>query len=166
MDDSDQHVELRQNLGQFATGVTVITCTDRNGTPCGITANSFASVSLEPPLVLWSVAKTCNSLGAYLEAEHFAIHVLTADQQDLSEHFARSDHTRFDQVEFALSDHGVPLLPGVLARFDCRRFRIHDGGDHHIIVGEVLTHQARRGEPLVFCQGSYGTATLGPVHNR
>lgn len=163
MDDSDQHVELRRNLGQFATGVTVITCTDRNGTPCGITANSFASVSLEPPLVLWSVAKTCNSLGAYLEAEHFAIHVLTADQQDLSEHFARSDHTRFDQVEFALSDHGVPLLPGVLARFDCRRCRIHDGGDHHIIVGEVLTHQARRGEPLVFCQGSYGTATLGPV---
>ena len=166
MDDSDKHVELRRNLGQFATGVTVITCTDHLGTPCGITANSFAAVSLEPPLVLWSIAKTCNSLGAYLEAEHFAIHVLTAAQQDLSEHFARSDHTRFDQVEFALSDLGVPLLPGVLARFDCRRFRIHDGGDHHIIVGEVLAHLAVPGEPLVFCQGSYGTASLGPVRGR
>ncbi len=166
MDDSDKQVELRRNLGQFATGVTVITCTDRLGTPCGITANSFAAVSLQPPLVLWSIAKTCNSLEAYLKAEYFAIHVLTAAQQGLSEHFARSDHAGFGQFEFALSDLGVPLLHGVLARFDCRRFRIHDGGDHHIIVGEVLAHLAMPGEPLIFCQGSYGTASLGPVRGR
>ena len=121
-------LRLRKSLGKFATGVTVITCRARDGRACGITANSFTSVSLHPPLILWNIAKTCNSLGAYLEAEHFAIHVLTAEQVHLANHFAQKDHKSYDDV-----------------------------GDHHIIVGEVLHHEHAGGSPLLFFSGNYAS---------
>lgn len=150
-------LRLRKSLGKFATGVTVITCRARDGRACGITANSFTSVSLHPPLILWNIAKTCNSLGAYLEAEHFAIHVLTAEQVHLANHFAQKDHKSYDDVEHRISERGVPILPDVLARFDCRTDAIHDGGDHHIIVGEVLHHEHAGGSPLLFFSGNYAS---------
>ena len=146
---------FRQCLGQFATGVTVVTCCDREGNPCGITANSFSSVSLEPPLVLWNIAKVSNSLDAYLEARHFVINVLTSEQQALSQHFARSDHTSFDDVEFERNAEAVPLLAGSLAYFECETREIHECGDHHIIVGEVARFERRDGEPLLFFGGAY-----------
>ncbi|MGI9238811.1 MAG: flavin reductase family protein, partial [Woeseiaceae bacterium] len=124
---------FRQCLGKFATGVTVVTCSDQDGNPCGITANSFSSVSLDPPLILWNIAKVSNSLEAYLEAKQFAINVLSADQQNVSSHFARTDHTLFDSIEYGVSDNGVPLLPGTIAHFECRTHTIHDCGDHFII---------------------------------
>ena len=147
--------EFRRCLGRFATGVTVVTCCNAAGEPRGITANSFSSVSLEPPLVLWNIAKVSNSLQAFLGAKHFAINVLTEDQQDLSMHFARSDHTLFDDVEHELTEDGVPVLPGTLATFECRTHEIHDCGDHHIIIGEVTAFRAGEGEPLLFFRGSY-----------
>lgn len=150
-------LRLRKSLGKFATGVTVITCRAADGRACGITANSFTSVSLDPPLILWSIARTCNSLDAYLEAEHFAIHVLTAEQVHLANHFAQRDHKSYDNVEHTISKQGVPILPGVLARFDCRTDAIHDGGDHHIIVGEVLHHEDTAGSPLLFYAGNYAS---------
>ena len=146
---------FRQCLGRFATGVTVVTCCDADGNPYGITANSFSSVSLEPPLVRWNISKTSSSLKAYLAARHFAINVLCADQKGLSNHFARSDHTLFDDVEYHSSADGAPLLPGTLATFECRTHEIHDCGDHYIIVGEVTDFRFGEGAPLIFFAGSY-----------
>ena len=158
MDESSMPIdemELRKCLGQFATGVTVVTCMSADGHACGITANSFSSVSLDPALVLWNIAKTSNSLDAYLTAEHFAINVLAADQEDMSANFAQSDHTLFDGVDFGLSDQGVPLLKDTLACFECRTHEIHDCGDHHIIIGEVERCSRSDKQPLLFFNGRY-----------
>ncbi len=149
--------KFRQCLGKFATGVTVVTCADASGRPYGITANSFSSVSLEPRLILWNIAKVSNSLQAFLDAEHFAINILARDQQELSSHFAKSDHTLFDTVEILRSEENVPLIPGTLACFQCRTFQIHDCGDHYIIIGEVVRFEARDAEPLVFFGGKYAS---------
>jgi flavin reductase (DIM6/NTAB) family NADH-FMN oxidoreductase RutF len=146
---------FRQCLGKFATGVTVVTCTDAAGKPCGITANSFSSVSLEPPLVLWNIAKVSHSLEAYLNAAHFAINVLSAEQQPLSAQFARSDHTLFTGIEYALSSDGAPIFAGSLAVLECRTHQIHDCGDHYVIIGEVTTFHSSDGNPLLFYGGNY-----------
>lgn len=150
-------LRLRESLGKFATGVTVITCRAADGRSCGITANSFSSVSLDPPLILWNIAKTSNSIEAYLAAEHFAIHVLTNDQIHLASHFAKTDHKSYEQIEHSISVEGVPILPDVLARFDCLTRDIHDAGDHYIIVGEVLKHEHQGGSPLLFFAGNYAS---------
>ena len=146
---------LRQCLGQFATGVTVITCTSRDGEPCGITANSLSSVSLDPPLVLWNIAKTTISLRAYLDAPHFAVHVLKTSQQDVSVHFAQSCGGLFDDIDFQSSDDGVPLLADCLARLECSTSDIYEAGDHYIIVGRVERYSTYDGEPLLFYGGDY-----------
>lgn len=147
--------EFRRCLGKFATGVTVVTCADDDGRPYGITANSFSSVSLEPRLILWNIAKVSNSLQAFLDAEHFAINILASDQRHLSSHFAKSDHTLFETVEIDRSRENVPLIPGALACFECRTQQIHDCGDHYIIIGEVVRFDAGHAEPLLFFGGDY-----------
>ena len=152
---TDKELELRRSLGQFATGVTVVTCCDDNGNPCGITANSFSSVSLDPPLVLWNVAKVSNSLEAFLGAQHFAIHVLSDGQQSLAEHFALTDHTIYAGVDYELSADRVPIIHDVLARFDCKTDQVHESGDHFIIIGEVVNHVMAEGKPLLFYAGNY-----------
>lgn len=146
---------LRQCLGQFATGVTVITCASSEGEPCGITANSLSSVSLDPPLILWNIAKTTDALQAYLDAPHFAVHVLKTSQQNVSAHFAQSRGDLFDDIEFETSDDGVPLLPECLARLECETSAIYEGGDHYIIVGLVERFATHDGEPLLFYGGDY-----------
>jgi 3-hydroxy-9,10-secoandrosta-1,3,5(10)-triene-9,17-dione monooxygenase reductase component len=155
--ENETEMELRRSLGRFATGVTVVTCCAPDGSPRGITANSFSSVSLDPPLVLWNIAKVSNSLHAYLGAERFAIHVLRASQQHYAEHFSRTDHSLYDGVEFEISVDGVPILADVLARFDCTTREVHDAGDHHIIIGEILAHYRAEGAALVFHNGKYLT---------
>ena len=145
---------LRDALGRFATGVTVVTATGPDG-PVGITANSFASVSLDPALVLWSPAKSSSRFPVFAEAGHFAIHVLGAEQRDLAAHFVRHG-TEFDATGWQPGPGGVPLIPGCLARFACRRSAVHDAGDHVIVVGEVLEAAYRDGSPLVFQGGAYG----------
>lgn len=149
--------EFRKCLSKFTTGVTVVTCADDDGRPHGITANSFSSVSLKPRLILWNVAKVSNSLQAFLDAEYFAINILARDQQELSSHFAKSDHTLFDTVEILRSEENVPLIPGTLACFECRTYQIHDCGDHYIIIGEVVRFESRDAEPLVFFSGKYAS---------
>ncbi len=146
---------LRQCLGKFATGVTVVTCTDAAGNPCGITANSFSSVSLDPSLVLWNIAKVSSSLDAYLNAEHFVINVLSEDQLPLASNFARSDHTLFKDVEFTASEHNAPVLPDTLATFECSTYQIHDCGDHYVVIGEVTAFRSADGNPLLFFGGNY-----------
>ncbi len=145
---------MRECLSRFATGVTVVTCRGGAG-PCGITANSFSSVSLEPPLVLWNIAKVSNSLQAFLDAEHFAINVLGVGQQELSSHFAQSDHTVFDGVDYRSSGKDVPLLLDTVACFECRTHQVHDCGDHYIIIGEVEACRSDDLEPLLFYDGQY-----------
>ena len=146
---------FRRCLGKFATGVTVVTCLDAAGRPCGITANSFSSVSLDPPLILWNIAKVSNSLEAYKQAEYFAINVLSADSQSVANHFARSDHTLFANVEHVMSERGSPLLPDTLAQFECRTDAIHDCGDHFIIIGKVVEFRSTDRDPLLFFAGQY-----------
>lgn len=145
---------FRNALGAFTTGVTVVTATTPEG-PIGMTVNSFASVSLDPPLVLWSPAKSSSRHPAFSEATHFAIHVLSADQDALSARFTRNGRA-FDDLDWEVNDEGVPVIPGTLARFECRRAAAHDAGDHTIIVGEVLRAAHRDGDPLCFSGGAFG----------
>jgi flavin reductase (DIM6/NTAB) family NADH-FMN oxidoreductase RutF len=151
---------LRDALGRFATGVTIVTIATRDG-PMGFTANSFASVSLDPPLVLWSPARASARYPFFAAAQHYAIHILGAEEADLSRRFIRGG-AGFDGLDHAGNPEGVPVIPGTLARFDCRQAATHDGGDHLIILGRVLRHLSRDGGPLLFSQGSFGTFTPGP----
>ena len=145
---------FRNALGQFGTGVTVITCDSEMG-PLGITANSFASLSLDPALVLWSPGKFSKRYPAFCQAQNYAIHVLAGDQLILGGSFAK-DGLDFSVADWERSAEGVPVLKGCLARFECRKVAEHDGGDHAIIVGEVLRVQTSPGAPLIFAQGQYG----------
>lgn len=150
---------FRDALGRFATGVTVVTAQTAEG-PVGITANSFASVSLDPPLVLWSPARASSRFPVFAAAEHFAIHVLGQEHRDLAAHFVR--HGRdFAGIAVRPGPGGAPLIEDCLARFACRAVARHDAGDHLIVVGEVLEAAARPGEPLVFSQGAYGQFLRG-----
>lgn len=146
---------LRDTLGHFATGVTVITTQDTNGQPAGMTANSFNSVSLEPALVLWSIDKQSMGYKAFTSREHFAVHILRADQQHVSNLFAGRGADKFGQVSWYEGPNGIPRLEECAAYFHCRRAQCIDGGDHTILLGEVLEFAAFGGEPLVFHQGCY-----------
>ncbi|MFN3576682.1 MAG: flavin reductase family protein [Tabrizicola sp.] len=145
---------LRDALGRFATGVTVVTIAGPEG-PMGFTANSFASLSLDPALVLWSPAKASQRYPFFAAARHYAIHVLGRHQAELSARFSRGGQG-FDGLTWQANAEGVPTLPGVLARFDCAQHATHDGGDHLIIVGQVLRLAVEEGEPLVFAKGRFG----------
>lgn len=149
-----QERQFRNALGAFATGVTVVTAQSPIG-PLGITANSFASLSMDPPLVLWSPGKFSRRFDAFVQAEHFVIHVLGAEQHDLGAHFARQGHD-FDLPGVVENAQGVPVLPDCLAVFECARDVVHDAGDHAIVVGRVLAVRHRTGVPLVFHAGTYG----------
>lgn len=146
---------FRDALGRFGTGVTVVTCATPTG-PIGITANSFSSVSLDPPLVLWAPAKSSSRYPFFMAAQQFAIHVMGAEQFDLCKAFARSA-SAFDAAEWRLSASGVPLIEGCLARFECQQAAAHDGGDHSILLGRVERVMARDGAPLLFQGGQYGS---------
>lgn len=154
---------LRDALSSFATGVTIVTTVDHDGQPVGMTASSFNSVSMDPPLILWSVTKTALSAPIFKAAEYFSIHVLAANQMALSNKFAKSGADKFEGTKYHASENGVPLLPNVLTRFDCKTWATYEGGDHWIIVGRVEAMESRKGEGLVFSGGSYATAaTIQP----
>ncbi|MGL5008510.1 MAG: flavin reductase family protein [Paracoccaceae bacterium] len=145
---------LRDALGTFATGVTIVTINGPDG-PMGFTANSFSSLSMDPALILWSPAKASRRFPFFAAAEHFAIHVLGQDQSAWPARFAHSGEG-FAGLDWRTSDDGIPILPGTLARFDCQRHATHDGGDHLIIVGRVLRLALGEGEPLIFARGKFG----------
>ncbi|MEL6168698.1 MAG: flavin reductase family protein [Pseudomonadota bacterium] len=155
--DAENDRAYRNALGQFATGVTVITTPTPDG-PIGMTANSFASVSLDPPLVLWSPAKSSRRFPFFEAATHFSIHVLDAEQQDICLQIAM-DGRDFDDIRLGQSETGVPVIQGCLARFDCTTYAQHEGGDHLIIVGRVDAVETRPGTPLLFAGGAYGRFT-------
>ena len=154
--------ELRNAFGQFATGVTVITARAGDGRPVGVTANSFSSLSLEPPLVLWCLARDASSLSVFRESTHFGVNVLSSGQHHLSRLFATSGVDKFAETEVRVGPSAVPLLDGVLAQFVCRNVRQIDAGDHVIVIGEVEHFETFDGEPLVFHSGSYRITTRHP----
>ena len=147
---------FREALGGFATGVTVITTRDEDGKPIGVTASGFNSVSLDPPLVLWSLAKNSRSLPAFRARGEFAVHVLANGQEHLADTFARSGTDKFNGQDWHESDSGVPLFETFVARFECRTAHEYDGGDHVILVGEVTEFAAQEYPPLIYQGGAYG----------
>ncbi len=155
----DTQRQFRDALGQFGTGVTVVTTMTATG-PIGMTANSFSSVSMDPPLVLWCPARSSNRYRYFAESRHYAIHVLGVEQEELALAFARSGHA-FDGLEMQISATGVPLLDACTARFECEAHALHDAGDHAIAVGRVTRAAVRTGKALVFCQGDFGTFDKG-----
>lgn len=151
---------FRNALGQFATGVTVITTLDGDGNNIGMTANSFSSVSLDPMLVLWSIAKNSASFAAFNEARHFAIHVLHAGQRHLSTQFASRCEDRFAGIETQFGRGGIPLLTEYSALFQCDTEARYEGGDHLILVGRVIEFDHRPVAPLIFHAGRYADLDL------
>ncbi len=155
--------ELRDALSTFATGVTIVTAADPRGDPAGMTASSFNSVSMEPPLILWSVTKNALSAEIFRTAKHFAVHVLSSNQVKLSNLFASSGADKFSDTPYFRDQNDVPVIPGTASRFDCSAWACYEGGDHWIIVGRVENIQRENTESLVFSGGSYATAsTLRP----
>ena len=157
--DATQARAFRDALGCFATGVTIVTVQSDHG-PMGFTANSFASLSMDPPLVLWSPAKSPTRFAHFAGARHYAMHVLAADQTGLIQRFMRGG-AGFDGLAELHNAEGVPLLADALARFDCEQHATHEGGDHLIGVGRVLRCAKRDGAPLVFAKGQYGGFAAG-----
>lgn len=148
--------QYRQALGCFATGVTVITAQGPDGAPVGITANSFNSVSMDPPLILFSLSRQSYSLRAFLDSQTFAVNVLREDQRELSERFAKAQTDKWAEVGYDIWDTGCPILHDALAKFECRLRHTYEGGDHIIFVGKVIRFEYDpNGRPLVYYRGVY-----------
>src|SRR5271168_3893547 len=148
--------DFRDALGAYATGVTIITAAGADAKPYGITCNSFASVSLNPPLVLWSLIVYSSSLSAFQNASHFAVNVLGVSQQALADKFAKSSDDKFAGVEWTPGLGNAPLLAGSVANFQCRAANRYYGGDHVVFLGAVEAYSYNRSEPLLFARGGYG----------
>ncbi|MEN9384730.1 MAG: hypothetical protein RI959_485 [Pseudomonadota bacterium] len=149
---------FRSALGMFATGVTIVTARSADGTPVGLTVNSFNSVSLAPPLVLWSLSRHARSMPVFEQASHYAIHVLGVEQRELAERFASKDADRWSGLGFVEGSGGVPLLEGAAAVFECRNRSRYWEGDHVILVGEVERCGWRaQASPLLFHGGRFFT---------
>lgn len=162
-DTADAKMAFRNALGAFATGVTIVTTIDGEGKAVGVTASSFNSVSLDPPLILWSLAKGALSRAAFSHSGHFAIHVLAASQEEMSNRFARSGDDKFAGVDWRAGTLGAPILPDYAALFECRLRHEYEGGDHVILVGEVVAHDAREQAPLLFHGGRYAERRPRPA---
>jgi 3-hydroxy-9,10-secoandrosta-1,3,5(10)-triene-9,17-dione monooxygenase reductase component len=151
--------DFRNALSLFATGVTIITTRAENGEPIGITANSFNSVSLDPPMVLWSLAKNAYSLPIFQQAKEWNVHILSNEQEALSNKFAKKGEDKFAGITLDAGVTQSPLLPACTARFQCRTMFEYEGGDHIIFVGEVLAYDQNPTPPLLYLSGNYALAT-------
>ena len=152
---------FRTALGCFVTGVTVVTSRAPDGSPVGMTVNSFNSVSLDPPLVLFSLARSAKSLAIFEQAPHYAVNLLSAEQREMSNRFARSLDDKWRDLNHEYGKFGTPLLPSTMAWFECKSYARYDGGDHVIFVGQVLDmYFDAAADPLVYYRGGY--ASLAP----
>lgn len=150
---------LRKALGSFATGVTVVTTVTPDGRQVGLTASSFNSVSMDPPLILWSLSERSPNLAAFRDGSHFAVNVLADEQIELCSRFGRPVPDKFDGLDTATGEGGVPLLAGTVAQFECALEAVYPGGDHLILLGRVLRYRWSDRTPLLFCQGRLGAAS-------
>jgi flavin reductase (DIM6/NTAB) family NADH-FMN oxidoreductase RutF len=147
--------DLRRALGNFVTGVTIVTTKDSSGELAGLTVNSFTSLSLSPPLILWNLALSAASYKAFESCSHFVVNVLAEDQMHLAERFAQSGGDKFSGVAWHESIAATPSLDDVAASFTCRAASRYPGGDHVILIGEVLAHQQSARAPLLYARGRY-----------
>ncbi len=154
--------DLRRAFGHFATGVTIVTTTDSDGNPVGFTANSFTSVSIDPPLLLVNIATAAHGCPVFTAADGFAVNILAHRQRDLSNRFAAAGSDKFAGVDWHPGPAGAPVLDGVVAWFDCRSFRQVEAGDHIILIGEVQAYDYSADAPLGFCRGAYVSFGLSP----
>lgn len=146
---------LRNAFGSYMTGVTVITAVNDGGEPVGFTANSFTSVSLNPPLLLVCPAKTLSSFEVFANCKHFTVNILSEDQQDISNIFAGSKEDRFSQIKWHADEQGSPVIEGALTHFSCKTDRNLEAGDHNLLIGEVLDFKANEGRGLGYASGGY-----------
>ena len=145
---------LRNVLSKFATGVTVVSTIDSDGKPIGMTANSFTSVSLDPPLVLCSIGNNQPSYEAFLKAKGYSVTILSKDQKDICDLFSSPIENKFSDIDYTLTDNGFPIIQKSLAWFDCLKWNNYPGGDHQILVGEIKNFYADENDPLIFWNGS------------
>jgi flavin reductase (DIM6/NTAB) family NADH-FMN oxidoreductase RutF len=148
--------DFRNALGTFGTGVTIVTAMSADGKPYGVTCNSFASVSLNPPLVLWSLGMFSQGLTIFQNASHFTVNVLGVSQQALAEQFAKSSGDKFNGVEWTPGLGNAPIIAGSVASFQCRAANRYYGGDHVIFLGAVEAYAYDKQEPLLFARGGFG----------
>lgn len=152
----DQTLAFRNIMGHFTTGVAIVTTIAKNGAPIGMTVNSFTSVSLNPPLVLVCLNNSAGTISQFINADDFAISVLADNQKDISQTFAKRHSDRFADAHWHKGENNMPLIEGAIAHFECKRTNIHDGGDHTIMLGEVMRAQLLSDdEPLIFYRGEY-----------
>ena len=154
--------DLRRAFGNFATGVTIVTTLDAGGNPCGFTANSFTSVSIEPPLLLVNIAKSAFGCDAFTWSRGFAVNILARDQRDLSNRFAAAGTDKFANQGWSAAVTGSPIIDDVVAWFDCEHFEQVDAGDHIILLGRVMQYSYNTHAPLGFCRGAYVSFGLTP----
>jgi flavin reductase (DIM6/NTAB) family NADH-FMN oxidoreductase RutF/DNA-binding MarR family transcriptional regulator len=159
---SEDPKAFRRTLGQFATGVTVI-ATEQDGQPVGVTANSFSSLSLDPPLILWSIARTSRSFAAFSAASHFCVSILGEHQIDVSQKLSSAREDKFSGVSWQPGIGGSPMITGAIATLECSAFAVQDGGDHIILIGRVLRHKRHAGKALLYAQGQYGVVDEHPA---
>ena len=147
--------QFRESLSAFVTGVTIVTTSSANNEKVGMTVNSFNSVSLDPPLILWSIGRDSNCFDTFMNAQSFAVHVLTKNQAALSDKFAQTGVNKFKDIVCNTGLNGIPILSDFSVCFQCTTRNLYDGGDHVIIVGQVESIENKDQEPLVFYKGSY-----------
>ena len=148
--------QFRDALGMFATGVTVVTTVNGNGKAVAMTANSFASLSLDPPLILWNAGDKSDCFDAFAQTEHFCVHILHEEQEDISRHFATKSEDKFSDVEWSTGLLGSPVLSDYAVCLECSREASYPGGDHMIMVGRVVNYHDRGDvQPLLFHRGQY-----------
>jgi flavin reductase (DIM6/NTAB) family NADH-FMN oxidoreductase RutF/DNA-binding MarR family transcriptional regulator len=153
---------FRQCLGQFSTGVTIVTA-EHDDQRVGVTANSFSSLSLDPPLILWSINRTSRAFPVFAEAKHFAISILADDQVDVSQRFASKETDKFATIAWHAGENGAPMIDGSAARLECSTEILHDGGDHVLIIGRVTRFAQDNRKVLIFSQGRYSLGVDHPV---
>ena len=151
----DKTRSLRQALGSFPTGVTVVSCLDKNKNPLGFTANSFTSVSLDPQLISICIDKESFNIDSFSITKHFAVSVLSEDQQSISTTFATPNEDRFQNVEWRTEDTGSPIIENAVAWFDCNTRQVIDAGDHLILIGEIIAFDSSPKTPLMYLRGNY-----------
>ena len=154
--------DLRRAFGNFATGVTIVTTLDADGNPCGFTANSFTSVSIDPPLLLVSIAKSAYGCDVFTASKGFAVNILARNQRELSNRFASAGADKYDGLDWQGAVTGSPVIDGVVAWFDCEHFEQVDAGDHIILIGRVVGYGHNTHTPLGFCRGAYVSFGLTP----
>ena len=141
---------FKEAMGNYPTGVTVLTTTDKDGNPVGLTVNSFASVSLDPLLVLWSIDHRVSTLDSFVNGGKFAVHILAGDQQDVCKNFSSKDVDRFSTCEWTFSEHKLPIIDGAFAVLQCETFQTIEAGDHTILIGKVVDIQIENKEPMLY----------------